>query len=96
MRKPKGRVLAVDPGSKNIGLAASDPSGTIANPLQVIRHISLEADVERITTLARELETVQIIVGTPINEEGVSTPQIRHAEKVAEALRCATGLPVQL
>jgi len=96
MRKPKGRVLAVDPGSKNIGLAASDSSGTIANPLQVIRHISLEADVERITTLARELETVQIIVGTPINEEGVSTPQIRHAEKVAEALRCATGLPVQL
>jgi putative Holliday junction resolvase len=44
----QGRVLAVDPGSKRIGLAISDPMRIIASPLAVIKHISMTEDCERI------------------------------------------------
>ena len=35
-----GKILAVDPGEKNIGLAISDETATLARPLQVVKHIS--------------------------------------------------------
>ena len=44
------RILGVDPGSKYIGLAISDPTGTIANPLMVIEHRSKEVDADQIAS----------------------------------------------
>ena len=91
-----GRILAVDPGEKRIGLALSDPTGVIASPLSVLQHISRKADAASIARLAEENGAVRIIVGEALDDEGQPTPQARHAVLLTEAIREQTSLPVEL
>jgi putative holliday junction resolvase len=90
------RVLAIDHGEKNIGLALSDPSGTIANPLSVIPHVSREKDADRIAGLAREYGANQIVVGQSFDESGAPNLAGRRAAHFADVLRERSGLPVEL
>ncbi len=91
------RILAVDPGEKRIGLALSDPTATISNPLQVIAHVSRAVDAALIVQIAAEREAVLILVGQPLDEEGLpNTPEARHAARLADAIREQTSIPVQL
>jgi putative Holliday junction resolvase len=90
------RILAVDPGAKRIGLAISDPSGTIANPLSVIEHVSRLVDAGLIAALAVEHGAEMIIVGQALDEDDRPTPQSRRAANLAETIRVQSGLPVQL
>jgi putative Holliday junction resolvase len=90
------RILAIDPGEKNIGIAISDPTGTIANPLTVLRHISRPIDAAEIAQLAREHGAGQIIVGQALDEEGQPTYSGRKAARLAAAIRTQTDLPVQI
>ena len=91
-----GRVLGVDPGEKNIGLAISDPTGTIANPLSVILHVARSEDAGKIIKAAVEQEAVRIIVGQPLDSEGEIGPAARKSIRLAEAIRAQTELPVEL
>ena len=90
------RVLAVDPGEKNLGIALSDPSGTIAGPLTVLKHISRPLDAAAIAELARQHEAGLIVVGQALDVEGRPTPEGRRAARLAEAIRKQTDLPVEL
>jgi len=90
------RILAVDPGDKNIGIAISDPSGTIANPLTIIRHISRPVDSASIAQIAEENQVARIIVGQALDDENSPTPQGRKAARLAAAIRTQTNLPVEL
>ncbi len=90
------RILAVDPGEKRIGLAISDPTGIIANPLTVLQHSARAIDAASIAQLAAEHEAGQIIVGASYDEEGQLTPQGRRAERLAQAIAAQTELPVAL
>jgi putative Holliday junction resolvase len=92
----KGRILGVDPGDKRIGLAISDPTQTIANPLMVIKHVSRALDAAQIAQIAMDNEAVKIIVGCPYDIDGLSGPQARKSERMAEAMRSQTNLPVEL
>lgn len=96
MNNPAGRVLAVDPGSKRIGLAVSDPTQTIASPLRVIHHVSRLVDAAQIAQIAAEQQAVRIIIGCPLDSEGLPGPAARSAARVAEAVRAQTSLPVEL
>ena len=91
-----GRTLAVDPGEKRLGIALSDPTGILARPLAVIRHVSRAVDAAQIAALAADHGAERIIIGTALDDEGLPTPQSRHAERLAEAVRLQTGLPVEL
>ena len=90
------RILAVDPGEVRIGLALSDPTGTIARPLQIILHEARDKDAERIAAIARQQEAEFIIVGYALNEHGRPTRSGRKASQMATLLRGATGLEVEL
>lgn len=90
------RILAVDPGEKRLGLALSDPTGTIANPLAVINHVSRTIDAAQIASLAREHSAGRILVGVTSDEDGQLTPQGRSAARLASALRGQTPVPVEL
>jgi putative Holliday junction resolvase len=90
------RVLAVDPGEKRIGLAISDPTGTIANPLAVIKHVSRPVDAASIAQMAKENQAGLIVVGQALNVEGKPTPQSRRAVRLANAIRSQSELPVEL
>jgi len=91
-----GRILAVDPGDKRIGVAVSDPTGTIARPLRVIAHSARMVDAAQIAALAADEEAVGIVVGQAMDDEGLPSPEGRKAARLAEAIRSQTNLPVSL
>ncbi len=91
-----GRVLAVDPGEKRLGLAISDPTGTIANPCGVLKHVGRVVDAATIAALARDQGAERIVVGVALDEEGEAGPAARHAKRLAEAIALQTNLPVEL
>ena len=90
------RVLAIDHGEKRIGLAISDPTGTIANPLTVIQHISRAVDAAQVAAIAAENGAGSIIIGQSFGEDGEPNLAGRRAARFAEALREQTDLPVEL
>jgi putative Holliday junction resolvase len=89
-------LLAVDPGEKRIGLALSDPSGTIGRPLAVLAHVSRLVDAAAIANLAEENNVKLIIIGQALNSNGEAGPAARKAARLAEALRTQTTIPVVL
>lgn len=60
-----GVRLAVDVGSVRVGVAASDPTGTLASPVEVLRRDRKGSDVEALVALATEREAIEIVVGMP-------------------------------
>ena len=87
-------ILAVDPGEVRIGLAISDPTGTIARPLQVIRYISRQQNAATIAEVAKEHRATLILIGIPLDDEGEIGPQARKSLRLAEELKTATGVDV--
>ena len=90
------RLMAVDPGDQRIGLALSDPSGTIGRPLSVLKHISRIVDAGIIAEIAREHGVVLIIVGQALDGEGLEGPAAQKSIRLAEAIRVQTDTPVVL
>ena len=90
------RILAVDPVEKRLGIALSDPSGTIASPLTVLKHLSRPLDAAAIASLAHDHEAGCVLVGQALDDENQPTQQSRRAERLAEAIRQQTSLPVIL
>ena len=89
------RVLAVDPGTKRVGLAVSDPTGTIATALTTLSADPPETLAERIASAAREHEAERILVGLPLRMDGRRGPEAAAAERLATAVRQAAGMPVE-
>jgi putative Holliday junction resolvase len=90
------RVMAVDPGEKRIGIAMSDPTGTIASPLMVIPHESRADSAQKIISLAKDHQAERIIVGITMHPDGTVTFQGRQARRLAGAIRSQTPIPVEL
>jgi putative Holliday junction resolvase len=91
------RVLGVDLGSRRIGIAVSDPSGTLASPLTVQpRGRDHAADHTALLAVAAEEHVARIVVGLPLSLSGGEGPAAQAARDEAEELRAATALPVDL
>ncbi|MEJ7799689.1 MAG: Holliday junction resolvase RuvX [Ilumatobacter sp.] len=91
------RALGLDPGSKRIGVAVSDLSGTIASPLVVVqRGKSKRHDLEEIARLARDEEADVIVVGLPLNLDGSMSKAARTATHEAKRLATLVDVPVEM
>lgn len=90
------RIMAVDPGDKRIGLAISDPTGTIANPFKVLQHVGRLVDAAQIVSLAQENDVQKIIVGISLDETGIPTPQGRKSVRMKEAIESQCSIPISL
>ena len=90
------RILAIDPGSKHIGVAVSDPTGTIANPLSVLAHVSRLVDAAGVAELAASQGAGLIVVGQSLDEEGNPSFEGRRAARFAQAIKTQTSVPVIL
>ncbi len=90
------RALGLDLGSKRIGVAVSDLTGTIASPLTVIqRGRSRRHDHERIAALVREEEAECVVVGMPHSLSGRDGPAAKAARTEVSALASVVGVPVE-
>ena len=89
------RALGIDLGSKRIGIAVSDRTGTIASPLTMLqRSGSPRRDHEAIRRLVVEEEAEMLVVGLPLNMNGTSGPAAKAAVAEAAALATVVGVPV--
>jgi putative Holliday junction resolvase len=88
------RVLGLDVGERRVGIAISDPTGTVARPLQALVRGSREEDFAAIAALVVEHDVGLVVVGRPLSLDGTEGPQARRVARYAEAL--AARLPVRL
>ena len=89
------KVLALDYGSARTGVAVSDPTGTVARPLEVIRRAASDAGLARVVELAASEGVELIVVGLPFTLRGERGLQAEETERFVERLREATDLPVE-
>lgn len=90
------KVLAVDPGDKRIGLAVSDPTGTLARPLSVIQHTSRDENAEKIVSIAEEEGAALIVVGWALDSEGEVSHRARKSQRLADVIKTKTSIPVKM
>ena len=93
-REPSGRVMALDVGERRIGVAVSDPSGTLATPHSVIRRRSKAEDFATVGRLAGELDIERVVVGLPLSLNGEMGPQARRVTRYAQALAETLDVPL--
>lgn len=84
---PRGRRLAVDVGSVRIGVAACDPDGMLATPVETVPRSRDGADLVRLARLVTEYDAVEVIVGLPTTLRGDHGPAAQTATAFADALR---------
>lgn len=90
------RVLALDLGSRRIGVALSDPSGTLASPYEVLARSGDRArDHRRITELVKEVGAELLVVGLPLSLDGSLGPAARGALAEIDELAATVGVPVE-
>ena len=91
------RVLALDYGSARCGCALSDPTGTLATPIEHIERPATRKGLARVVDLVREREVGRVVVGLPLGLSGDDTAQTREtrawAATLAERVR---PVPVEL
>ena len=90
------RVLALDYGSARCGVAVSDPSGTLATPLDPVLKPGTRRGVQRLVQLVAELGAERVVVGLPISLSGGDSAQTRETRAFAERLRAVVDVPVEL
>jgi putative pre-16S rRNA nuclease len=90
-----GRVLAVDWGGKHIGLALSDPTRLIAQPLVTLTHrANHRPPVGEIVALVARHEVGLVVVGLPLDLEGAEGDSARAARALGDAVARRSGVPV--
>jgi putative Holliday junction resolvase len=90
------RILALDPGSRRIGVAVSDPTGTVAQPLPSIDRGDDRGWVAAVVSLVAQLEVAEIVVGLPRHMDGSEGQAAADARQMAETIRSRANVPVKL
>lgn len=92
----KGKILALDLGTRRTGVAVSDEAQTIAFPRDEVEHKNLEELLASLAALIKENEIVGILMGLPISMTGERTKQTEITQKMADAIAAKFNLPTQL
>jgi putative Holliday junction resolvase len=91
-----GRILAIDHGSRRMGLAVTDPLGITAQGIETLQRKSNRADFGRLERIIREYEVKEIVLGYPLRMSGQEGTQSQKVAAFAEELRKRFQLPVHL
>jgi putative holliday junction resolvase len=89
------KVLALDYGSARTGVAVSDPTGTLARPLRIIRGASSDDGLRELAELVRAEEAERVVVGLPLTLRGQRGRQAEETERFAAALEAILDVPVE-
>jgi putative Holliday junction resolvase len=88
------KVLALDYGSARTGVAVSDPTGSVARPLEVVENASGDEGLRRLAEIARAEAVERIVVGLPLTLRGERGRQAEETESFVARLEEATTVPV--
>ena len=88
------RIMALDVGSRTIGIACSDALLMTAQGIETIRRTSLENDFNRLRELISEYEVHELVVGMPKNMNGIKGDRAEKTEEFVEKMKAVIDLPV--
>ena len=90
------RVLALDYGSARCGCALSDPTGTLATPIDPIERPRPARASRASSTSCASAGVERVVVGLPLGLSGADTDQTRETRALADRLAAAVAVPVEL
>jgi putative holliday junction resolvase len=91
------RAVALDLGTRRIGVAVSDAGGTMATPYSVIKRSGdSRADRAKVAEIVSEVGAGLVVVGLPLSMDGSEGPAAKAAVAEADALRALLDVPVEL
>ena len=90
------RALGIDFGLKRVGLAVSDPTGTLVSPLKTIERKTRDGLFDELTEIIHNESIDAVVVGLPLSLEGEDTLTTRQARNFAESLGRRTDVPIHL
>jgi putative holliday junction resolvase len=88
------RTMALDLGTKTIGVAVSDPLGITAQGVTTLARTNLRADLAALERLAEEYEVRRFLLGLPLNMDGTEGPRAADTRKFGKTLAAASGREV--
>ncbi len=89
------RILAIDHGTRRMGIAISDELKTIAQPLEFVSAEPLAGFMARLRELLGQREVELVLVGMPRNMDGTYGPAAAKVQEFVAALRAAIDVPVK-
>jgi len=89
------RILAIDHGTKRMGIAASDELGMIAQPLEFIPAEPFAGFLGRLKEIIREKQVELILVGMPRNMDGSFGPAALKVQEFVAVLKTSVAIPIQ-
>ncbi|NGZ95917.1 MAG: Holliday junction resolvase RuvX [Nitrospira sp. WS110] len=91
-----GRILALDYGTKRIGVALSDELKWTAQPLETIERRVLDRDIAHIASLVTAHEVERVVLGFPLQLDGREGPAVQAMREFAEKLEAGIPVPIVL
>jgi putative holliday junction resolvase len=91
-----GRIVALDPGTKHIGVAVSDETQTIATPFRTIERRSWKKTLAVVKDILGEFDAVALVIGLPYNTDGTESGMSADARRIARNLSLSLEIPVIL
>jgi putative Holliday junction resolvase len=95
-RGPAGRLLALDLGTKRVGVAVSDELRITVNPLPPIERRSWKDLLHRVATIIASYDARGLVIGLPLSLDGAEGPAARNARAVAEKFQRSLNIPVYM
>lgn len=90
----KGVLIGLDPGTKTLGVAATDPSRILASPVETIAKLKLAPSLERLFAIYDERQGVGLVVGLPLNADGTQGPRVQSVRTLVSNLLKQRDIPV--
>ena len=90
------RLLGIDPGAKNVGIAICDENKIIATPLKIINKSSFKSLIDELIQIIKENNIKGIVMGNPINMDGSKGPSAQSALDFAKNLSKNIDIPLVL
>ena len=88
------RYMAIDHGTRYIGIAISDPTGIVSRPLSTILHTSTNKDIQVITDITKSECVNKIILGLATDSQGSNVQATKRNRRFIAALKHSTKLPL--
>lgn len=91
-----GRIVAIDPGTKRIGVAICDESRVAIRPLPVIQRASWKKLLQQVQDVLAEYDAVALVVGLPYNFDGTESDMTAEARNMSRKFALSLEIPVYL
>ena len=92
----QGRLLAIDPGTRRVGVAICDETQMVARPLERIERTSWKKLLEKVRAIVTEFDAVGLVIGLPLESDGAESPMSAEAREMARKFSLSLDIPVVL